>query len=101
MTSDGSFHKTTPAVFESDADPVVASPIDIKNLVEAASLAQGRARLILHPTRGDSLHEMVIALPQEERKSSRELADRDLVGRIIDYQTAHEAAWRRRERRLG
>ena len=66
MTSDGSFHKTTPAVFESDADPVVVSPTDIKNLVEAASLApQGRARLILHPTRGDSLHEMVIALPQD------------------------------------
>jgi cupin fold WbuC family metalloprotein len=66
MTSDGNFHKTTQAVFETDADPVVVSPTDIKNLVEAARLApQGRARLILHPTREDSLHEMVIALPQD------------------------------------
>jgi cupin fold WbuC family metalloprotein len=66
MTSDGGFHRTTQAVFETDADPVVVSPSDIKTLVEAARLApQGRARLILHPTREDSLHEMVIALPQD------------------------------------
>jgi cupin fold WbuC family metalloprotein len=66
MTSDGVFRKTTQAVFETDADPVVVSPVDIKNLVESARLApQGRARLILHPTREDSLHEMVIALPQD------------------------------------
>jgi cupin fold WbuC family metalloprotein len=66
MTSDGGFLKTSQAVFETDADPVVVSPIDIKTLVEAARLApQGRARLILHPTREDSLHEMVIGLPQD------------------------------------
>src|ERR1700722_4753720 len=66
MTSEGGFHKTTQAVFETDADPVAVSPTDIKILVEAARLApQGRARLILHPTREDSLHEMVVALPPD------------------------------------
>jgi cupin fold WbuC family metalloprotein len=66
MISEGGFHKTTQAVFETDADPVAVSPTDIKTLVEAARLApQGRARLILHSTREDSLHEMVIALPPD------------------------------------
>jgi cupin fold WbuC family metalloprotein len=66
MTSDGSFHRATPAVFETDGDPVVVWPNDIKALVESARLApQGRARLILHATREDSLHEMVIALPPD------------------------------------
>ena len=66
MTSEGGFHKTTQAVFETDADPVAVSSTDIKTLVEAARLApQGRARLILHSTREDSLHEMVIALPPD------------------------------------
>jgi cupin fold WbuC family metalloprotein len=66
MTSEGGFRKTTQAVFETAADPVAISPTDIKNLVEAARLApQGRARLILHSTREDSLHEMVIALPRD------------------------------------
>jgi cupin fold WbuC family metalloprotein len=65
MTSDRNFHKTTQAVFETDADPVVVSSTDIKTLVESARLApQGRARLILHAAREDNLHEMVIALPQ-------------------------------------
>ena len=66
MTSDGTFRRTVQAVFETDADPVVVASTDIKNLVESARLApEGRARLILHPTREDSLHEMVIALPQD------------------------------------
>jgi cupin fold WbuC family metalloprotein len=66
MTAEGGFHKTTQAVFETDADPVAVSSTDIKTLVEAARLApQGRARLILHSTREDSLHEMVIALPPD------------------------------------
>src|ERR1700722_6122174 len=66
MTSKGGFHKTTQAVFETDADPVAVSPTDIKTLVEAARLGpQARARLILHPAREDSLHEMVIALPPD------------------------------------
>jgi cupin fold WbuC family metalloprotein len=66
MTSGSSFRKTTQAVFETDADPVIVSPTDIKTLVEVARLApQRRARLILHPTREDSLHEMVIALPPD------------------------------------
>jgi cupin fold WbuC family metalloprotein len=65
MISEGRFRRTTPAVFETDADPVVVAPTDIRTLVEAARLApEGRARLILHPTRDDSLHEMVIALPR-------------------------------------
>jgi cupin fold WbuC family metalloprotein len=66
MTSDVGFYGTTQAVFETDADPVVVSSTDIRTLVESARLApQGRARLILHPAREDSLHEMVIALPQD------------------------------------
>jgi cupin fold WbuC family metalloprotein len=66
MTSGEGFHKTTQAVFETDADPVVVSSTDIRTLIEAARLApEGRARLILHPTREDSLHEMVIALPPD------------------------------------
>jgi cupin fold WbuC family metalloprotein len=66
MTSEGGFQKTTEAVFETDVDPVAISPTDIKTLVEAARLApQGRARLILHSSREDSLHEMVIALPPD------------------------------------
>ena len=66
MTSVGGFHKTTQAVFETDADPIAVAPTDIEALVEAARVApQGRARLILHSTREDSLHEMVIALPPD------------------------------------
>jgi len=66
MSSDRTFRKTTQAVFETDADPVVVASTDIKTLVESARLApEGRARLILHPTREDSFHEMVIALPPD------------------------------------
>jgi cupin fold WbuC family metalloprotein len=66
MTSESRFHKTTQAVFETDADPVAVSSTDIKTLVETARLAPlRRARLILHSTREDSLHEMIIALPPD------------------------------------
>ena len=66
MTSEGGFHRTTPAVFETDDDPLVVSSTNIQTLIASARLApQGRARLILHPTREDSLHEMVIALPPD------------------------------------
>lgn len=66
MTSEGGFQRTTLAVFETDDDPVVVSSTDIQTLIASARRApQGRARLILHPTREDSLHEMVIALPPD------------------------------------
>src|ERR1700741_2150340 len=66
MISEGGFHNTTQAVFEAEADPVVVSSTDIQTLIASARRApQGRARLILHPTREDSLHEMVIALPPD------------------------------------
>ncbi len=62
----GAFRKVTPAVFETERDPVVVSDADIAALIEQARLApQGRARLLLHPERDDTLHEMVIALPSE------------------------------------
>jgi cupin fold WbuC family metalloprotein len=62
----GTFHKVTAAVFETEADPVVVSASDIDALIESARRApQGRARLILHAGRDDSLHEMVIALPAD------------------------------------
>lgn len=62
----GNFHKVTPAVFETETDPVVVAPSDIAALIETAHRApQGRARLILHPSRDDSLQEMVIALPAD------------------------------------
>ena len=66
MISEGGFRRTTQAVFETDADPVIVASTDIKALAESARFApQGRARLILHPTREDSFHEMVIALPPD------------------------------------
>ena len=62
----GTFHRVTAAVFETEADPVVVSASDIDALIESARRApQGRARLILHAGRDDSLHEMVIALPAD------------------------------------
>jgi cupin fold WbuC family metalloprotein len=61
-----SFHPVTAAVFETEEDPASVSDIEIAALVEAARRApQGRARLILHADRMDSLHEMIIALPSE------------------------------------
>lgn len=60
----GSFVATAPAVFETEAHPVVVGPREIAGLVaEARRASAGRARLLLHPNRADSLHEMVIALP--------------------------------------
>jgi cupin fold WbuC family metalloprotein len=54
----------TPAVFQTEADPVAVSASDIDALIKSARRApQGRARLILHASRDDSLHEMIIALP--------------------------------------
>lgn len=66
MNHIGSFQKSTPAVFEIDADPATVSTSDIVTLVVAArSAPNGRARLILHSGRDDNLHEMVIALPSD------------------------------------
>jgi cupin fold WbuC family metalloprotein len=64
MSDIGRFRSTTLAVFETETDPVVVSGDDIAALTAAARQAPaGRARLILHPDRDDTLHEMVIALP--------------------------------------
>jgi cupin fold WbuC family metalloprotein len=66
MTHIGRFRGTAPAVFETEGDPVVVSADDITQLIAAARQAPaGRARLILHPDREDTLHEMVIALPPD------------------------------------
>ncbi len=60
------FQKISPSTFETTADPAVVSQNDISALIAAAQAASnGRARLILHPDRQDSLHEMIIALPPE------------------------------------
>lgn len=54
------------SVYESGNDPVVISQDQIDALIDAARAApDGRARLLLHPDRNDSLHEMVIALPAD------------------------------------
>jgi cupin fold WbuC family metalloprotein len=58
------FRGVTAAVFETGDDPALVSDADIVALIEAARKApEGRARLLLHPGREDSLHEMIIALP--------------------------------------
>ncbi len=58
------FHAVAPSVFETDADPVTVDCEQIGSLIEAArTQPSGRARLLLHPDREDSLHEMIIALP--------------------------------------
>jgi cupin fold WbuC family metalloprotein len=60
------FRQVIPSVFEADADPVIVSENDIAELVFVARASpQRRARLILHPHRDDSLHEMIIALPPD------------------------------------
>lgn len=60
----GSFRRVTPSVFETDDDPAVFGAVDIAGIIAVARRAPtGRARLILHPDRSDTLHEMVIALP--------------------------------------
>jgi cupin fold WbuC family metalloprotein len=66
MSDIGRFCAVIPAVFETEADPVLVSGQDIAELIAAARQAPaGRARLILHPDRDDTLHEMVIALPPD------------------------------------
>jgi len=58
------FHAVSPSVLETADDPAVVGSDDIARVIAAARQApSGRARLILHPTRDDTLHEMVIALP--------------------------------------
>jgi len=60
------FSATAPSVFETEADPAVVDRRCIDELIVAArTQANGRARLLLHPDRGDGLHEMVIALPSD------------------------------------
>jgi cupin fold WbuC family metalloprotein len=62
----GGLVRVSPSVFESTADPVVVSKGEIDALIAAAREApDGRARILLHPDREDSLHEMVIALPHD------------------------------------
>ncbi len=58
------FHPVTPAVFETDSDPATVNREQIESLIAVArAQPNGRARLLLHPDRQDSLHEMIIALP--------------------------------------
>ena len=60
------FTKTEPTAFERDADPVIICQNQIDQLIAAArKLPRGRARLLLHPNREDSLQEMVIVLPPD------------------------------------
>jgi cupin fold WbuC family metalloprotein len=60
------FERVTASVFETAADPAVVTKADIATVIAAARLApNGRARLLLHAGRDDSLHEMVIALPPD------------------------------------
>lgn len=62
----GCFDQVAPAVFETTDDPVMVSATDIDALIDSARTApHGRARLILHPSRDDGLHEMIIALPAD------------------------------------
>ena len=64
--SSSNFWIISPAVLETAADPATVGAADIAEVIEAARQApQGRARLILHTGRDDSLHEMVIALPPQ------------------------------------
>jgi cupin fold WbuC family metalloprotein len=58
------FRATSPFVLESMDDPVSFGAADIATLIETAKTSPtGRCRMLLHPERADSLHEMVIALP--------------------------------------
>ncbi len=58
------FHTAAPSIFETDHDPVTIDREQIAALIAAGrNQPNGRARLLLHPGREDSLHEMVIALP--------------------------------------
>jgi cupin fold WbuC family metalloprotein len=58
------FSAVAPAVFQADGDPVIVDRDQIEVLIAAArTQPNGRARLLLHENRQDSLHEMIIALP--------------------------------------
>jgi cupin fold WbuC family metalloprotein len=58
------FDRITPSVFETRTDPVVIQRGHIAKLIAAAKLADnGRARILLHRDRRNSLQEMIIALP--------------------------------------
>lgn len=58
------FRPSAPSVFETESDPVTIGHEQIEDLIaEARKQPNGRARLLLHGAREDSLHEMVIALP--------------------------------------
>jgi cupin fold WbuC family metalloprotein len=58
------FRSTSASVYETDRDPVVVSPRQIAELIEAARQApDGRARLLLHRDRAAAVQDMVIALP--------------------------------------
>jgi cupin fold WbuC family metalloprotein len=60
------FVQTAVSVFETASDPAIVDAARIRSLVATAGLQPNRrARLILHPDREDSLHEMVIALPHD------------------------------------
>lgn len=64
MSRTAGFSAVSPSVLETADDPAVVGADDIGRVIVAAKAApNGRARLILHPTREDALHEMVIALP--------------------------------------
>lgn len=64
MSSAGGFQPVSPSVLETTDDPAIVGPDDLARVIAAAKVApNGRARLILHPSREDTLHEMVIALP--------------------------------------
>lgn len=58
------FRPSGPSVFETESDPITIGREQVVALIaEARKQPNGRARLLLHPDREDSLHEMVIALP--------------------------------------
>jgi cupin fold WbuC family metalloprotein len=58
------FSLTSPAVYETRADPAAVTQEQIVALIDAARTASaGRARLLLHRDRADAVQEMVIALP--------------------------------------
>src|SRR5262245_24568508 len=60
------FTHVSPGVLETRGDPVAIGSSQIAALSEIArSAPAGRARLLLHASRDDALHEMVIALPPE------------------------------------
>jgi cupin fold WbuC family metalloprotein len=60
------FENLTPAVIRASAPVVIVDESLIDTVVSRASQApKGRARVLLHLSQDDSLHEMVIALPRD------------------------------------